>query len=125
MLVKLMLEIPSDVYHKYVEQAGKEELEDILADRLKSCVSHTSTKPLYIDDATRQQFEKLLGRNFSTPTALLEAVKKALTIKLSGVDVQLPPQLLTRLKTRCFGKPFPDFLKDQVVHELEEYTMMG
>jgi hypothetical protein len=125
MLVKLLLDIPSDIYHRYVSQAGKGEVEDLISDRLTSCVDHTAAKGLYLNDPSRRSLEVLLGRNFNTADDLVESVRKLAALRFPEVEIALQPQLLTRLKTRCFGKPFPEFLKERVVKGLEEYTMMG
>ncbi len=125
MLLKLTLELPSDVYHEYVKQSPDGDMEDVMSSRLAACVGYDADKPLYFSDAERQELEHLLGRNLSSASEALAAVKRALTVKLDGVEVPLQPALLTRLKTRCFGKTFPEFLKERIVRGLEEFTMMG
>jgi hypothetical protein len=121
MLVSVKLNLP-----KYLVEAFEKEgdLEAVLESRLIAAANYTSKKPLYIDDSTRQQFDSLFGKNFSTPEELLAAVKKLMTVKVEKVNIALNPTLITRLRTRCFGLPFEDFLVKQVVGGLEEYVGM-
>lgn len=122
MLFKPTLDIPESVYREYAAQG---DVDAAISTRLVTCIHHTSKKPIYIDDLTRKQFEKLLGRNFSTAEALLAAVRTLMTVKVADIEVPLQPTLLQRLRTRCFGQTFDQFLTERIVRELEEYTMMG
>jgi hypothetical protein len=121
-LLSIKLNIPDEILHKYEALEGS--LEKNLSSRLVAAADYTSTKPLYINDKLRQRLERLFGRNFSTPEDLVHQMEKYITARIGDVDVQLSPTLLTRLKTRCFGKPFEQFLTDRVVVSLEEYVGM-
>ena len=121
MLVKVSLNLPKSTVDAY-ESEG--DLSQVLESRLLSAVSHTSQKPLYVTDEIRKEFDKLFGRNFDSASELLAHVKKALTVRVDNVRVPLNPILLTRLKTRCFGLPFEDFIAKQTIKGLEEFTEM-
>lgn len=121
MLLSVKLDLPKEVYDAYESQGP---LEKVLATRLIQSVDHTSKKPIYIPDDIRQRLDKILGRNLSGPEDLLHAVEQIVCISISDVKVPLHPTLLKRLRTRCFGMQFEDFLADQTVKSLEEFAGM-
>lgn len=120
-VLSIKLEIPDDILKQY-ESRGS--LEKVLSDHLTNCVTHTSKKPIYITDTYRKRLERLFGRNFKDAEDLVHQMEKYVTARIGNVDVQLSPALLTRLKSRCFGKPFEQFLAERTVIGLEEYAMM-
>lgn len=126
MLVSLKLNIPRGVFEKYEAQASASETstESVVADRLVTCVNQTSKKPLYIDDEMRQKFDSLFGKNLSTPEQLYKEVEKLLKVNVADIEVNLKPLVVTRLRTRCFGTTFEDFVKQRVTEGLEEYVGM-
>jgi hypothetical protein len=118
MIVSLKLSLPSEMIESYEKQGP---LEKVISDRLQAAVDFTSKKPLYITDTQRARLDRLFGRNFSSSDDLVRAIEKALTVRIEEVPVHLNPVLLTRLRSRCFGKPFERFLEEQTVKGLEEY----
>jgi len=105
-------------------------LEEILALRLAKCVALTDNKPLYFNDEERQELESLIGKNVSSAMEVVRLIKSALSVKIVGkqpnsnpfsLRVDLKPALLGKLHSRCFGRPFEDFLAQIVVEELERY----
>ena len=102
-------------------------LEELLELRLNKFVRLNDNKPLYFTDNERQELESLLGKNISSPTELIRLMKNALSVKIVekstdfSVRVDLKPHLLGRLHSRCFGKPFPDFMKQTITEELERF----
>lgn len=120
--ISIKLNLPQEVWDVY--QSNGKPLETALSQRLISCQDFTSEKPLYITDTLRRRLERLFGRNFQTPEELVHTMEKYITARIGEVDVPLQPLLLTRLKSRCFGKPFEQFLAERVVCGLEEYAGM-
>jgi hypothetical protein len=74
---------------------------------------------LTLDPNQRQQLEQLLGKNFQTSAALLDAVRHASTVQLDNLQINLKPRLLDRLKTRAIGVDFDRYLNDLVIRLLE------
>ena len=102
-------------------------LEDLLEARLSQAVHMRDSKPLYFADLDRQELEALLGKNVTSPVEVLRLLRTALSVRVSArpdisVRVDLKPHLLTRLRSRCFGKPFDEFLKLTITEALERYA---
>jgi hypothetical protein len=121
MIVSLKLSLPAEVVEKYESQGP---IEKVLAERLTSSVDYTAKKPLYLNDYQRTKLDRLFGRNFSTPDEVTKAIEKALSVRVEEVPIALNPTLLSRLRSRCFGKTFEQFLQERVVAGLEEYCGM-
>lgn len=100
-------------------------LEELLEDRLTQAVRMRDAKPLYFCDTDRQELESLIGKNVNTPAEVLRLIRTALSVKISSRNtttrVDLKPNLITRLRSRCFGKPFDEFLRERIIEELERY----
>lgn len=116
--LSIKLTLPEEVLKKY-ELRGS--LEKVLSEQLTKCVDFTSQKPIYITDALRRRLDRLFGKNFEDAEVLVGALERFVTARIGDVDVVLPFPLLSRLKSRCFGKPFEQFLTDRVIISLEEY----
>ena len=113
----------ADLYEIQAEDTGST-LEETLQDRLQSCVYYDSEKPLYFTDAQRQELDSLLKRNVGSAEKALSAIRSQLTADVGGFKVLLSPNVLQRLKTRCFGKPFEQFFRETVNRVLEEFVTM-
>ena len=113
----------ADLYEIQAEDAGFT-LEQVLQERLQACVYFDSEKPLYFTDAQRQELDSLLKRNIGSSEKALASIRSQLTAEISGIKVLLPPNVLQRLKTRCFGKPFEQFFRETVIRVLEEFVVM-
>lgn len=126
MKVQLRVELDEDLVASYQRQADKADktLEDVLAARLAKAVRYTSEKPLYIDDAQRRALERLLARNFDTPQALVAEVERLNRVTVGGTRINLPPDILDRVDSRCFGRPMSDVLREEVVRGLEVFVGM-
>lgn len=120
-ILSIKLDLPDDILKVY-ESRGP--LEKVLSDQLSKCVNHTSSRSLYLTDTNRKRLERLFGKNFKDSDDLIHMMERYVTARIGNVEVQLPPQLLTRLKTRCFGKPFEQFLAERAIYGLEEYAGM-
>ena len=119
--LSIKLSIPDDILKQYEDRGS---LEKVLSAQLVSCVSFTADKPVYVNDTQRKRLERLFGRNFKDADDLVHLMEKYVTARIGDVDVTLSPALLIRLKTRCFGKPFEQFLAERAVVGLEEYVGM-
>jgi len=102
-------------------------LEELLEARLTQFVGLRTIKPLYFSDDERREIESLLGKNFNSIKELIRLIHIAMSVRLNGKPdvscrVDLKPNLLTRLRSRCFGKPFEEFLSHTVVEELERFV---
>lgn len=100
--------IPNELAEQYTAQAEAAgvDVEAILAERLNSCVGHTSDKPLYFTDSDRQAIERLLDSNFNAPDRVIEKLRELLkVVSLSdGVNVEplvLSPMRMYRLSDRA------------------------
>lgn len=122
MLVNVTLDLPEDVYNLYNERSENKDISKALSDRLVKCANHAAEKGLYIDDGARQKLDNLLGYNISSTEQLLDLVEKIVSMKVGSVRVPLKSSVLTRLKSRCYGMEFPEFVKQQVTRDLEVFT---
>lgn len=124
--VRLRVELSEEIVAQYQQQAdiAGVDLEAMLSDRLASCVSHTAVKPYYINDTDRQELEKILGKNMRTAKDLVLQVRNAVSVKLDNVKITIKPGLLSRLKTRCLGMKWEDFLEKIIIQDLERYAGM-
>lgn len=120
-ILSIKLNIPDEILKQYEERGS---LEKVLSSQLISCVDFTSDKPIYVNDTLRKRLERLFGRNFKDAGELVQQMEKYVTARIGDVDVTLSPALLIRLKTRCFGKPFEQFLAERAIVGLEEYAGM-
>lgn len=120
-ILSVKLNIPEDILKQYEERGI---LEKVLSNQLAACVAFTADKPIYINDTQRKRLERLFGRNFKDADELVHQMEKYVTARIGEVDVKLSPALLIRLKTRCFGKPFEQFLAERATIGLEEYAGM-
>ena len=121
-LLSIKLNVPKEVLDKYEDQG--QDLGRTMSKRLVQCADYVSEKPLYIDDRLRRRLERLFGKNFDGADEVVHLMERYVTARVENVEIQLSPQLLTRLKSRCFGKPFNQFLTERVIEGLEEYAMM-
>jgi len=117
------LHIPTDVLADYVEQGKNlsKPADEVMEKRLRSCINYTGSKPLYFDDEDRSRLEALIGKNVFSPTEALQLLERQRTLTVENVDITLKPQLLARLKSRCFVPDFEAWLSKLVVEELERY----
>lgn len=128
--IYVRLRLPSDLTAQYEEQAAEcnISLEELLELRLSQFVELRSSKPLVFTDEDRRTIESLLGKNVSTPTELIYLIRKSQSIRIGNkldswsTRVELKPNLIQRLQSRCFGKSFDEFLKQTIVEGLERYV---
>lgn len=123
--VAVVLNLPKRVFEEYAGRINAKStdlakvLEKTLAEASRYAVSE---KPLYFDDGQRRELEKILGMNFSSPLEVINAVRNSMTVKVEGMELNLPIPLLKRLKTRCVRGDFPAWLSTQIRQWAESYT---
>lgn len=121
-LLAIKLNVPKEVLNKYESQG--EDLGKVLSKRLIECVDYTAEKPLYVDDKMRRRLDRLFGKNFNNADQVVQMMERYVTIRVGKVNIQLSPLLISRLRSRCFGKVFDKFLEERVIEGLEEFAMM-
>ncbi len=120
----IRIALPESLLNAYEAQARNYgvDVEALISDRLADSINHIAAKPLYFNDEQRQQLEQCLGRNvLHTQDALLQ-VRNAMSVRVGKVIVGLKVNLLAKLKSRCIGMPFEEFLEQRVVQALEQYV---
>jgi hypothetical protein len=126
--VTLRVSVPQPILDQYEEQATQlgVPVEDILSVRLQNCVTLNDNRPIYFTDDQRRELDSLMGKNLRDAADLIKWVRKVLSVRVNDGQkthiIALKPTLVQRLKTRCFGKPFPAFLKDTTIIELERFV---
>ena len=107
--LRLKLDLPSHVLAELERQAEdlQLEIEELISNRLCACVSHSSTKPLYVDDENRRQIEAIMGRNLSSVDDLKRELRKAVSFRVDAVTVALPQEVRMRLASRHLDKSMP------------------
>lgn len=120
------IEMPAEILAIYERQAKSRNIpvEWVMAERLRHYSAVPSQKPLVIDDESRRELESMLSRNFSSPDALVSSVSRIMTVRLDGLEIQLKPPLLDRLKYRCIGMEWHKFIKQTITQCLESFAGM-
>lgn len=122
--VAIRLNIRPEVIEAYESQAAAQGkfVEDVLEERLASCVAYTADKPLYVTDEQRRRIEVALDKNIHTPEQLVDIVLKLVTLNVAGVDIPLSDYVMQRLETRTFGNSFEDTVREVVLQGIHGYT---
>lgn len=117
--------VPDDVAAQYDSVAGRlgKPIEEVLSRQLSRFAPYVeSTKPIVVPDEDRQKLEQLLGKNISDSSQLVRLVVHMVSVGVNGVEIELTPYLLDRLKSRCYGMEFDKFLSMTIRRALEEYA---
>ena len=123
--VLVRVPLDTDLVEAYEKQAEAQRvpLEDMLAIRLEQTVEQHDTRPIHFNDAERQELDFLLGKNVSSAREIIERVRRALSIAIKEGNTRtfltLKPNLVTRLKSRCFEPDFEKFLHRLIREGLE------
>lgn len=126
--VTLRVSVPQSILNEYEKQADElgVPVETLMSVRLQHTVTMNDNRPIYFSDDQRRELDGLVGKNVKDADDLIKWVKKALQIRVNDGQLvhafELKPNLVQRLKTRCFGTPFPKFLRDTITSELERYV---
>lgn len=120
-IVRISVDLPATVLESYADQAISRNmtLESLLAERLGTCLTHTATRPLYLDDSQHQAIEKVLGRKAQSGDDLVALVTRLATVSVDNTSIPVQGHVLERLRTRCFGMTLPDYLKQLTTRALE------
>ena len=106
-------------YEKEADRSGKP-LEEFLAQHLrKTRALLAQEKPLIVTDADRRRMESALAKGFNDGSQLADACVKLATICVNGLDVTVGEQVIERLRTRCYGMTFDEFIQGTVSRLLE------
>lgn len=120
---KVRLELPSDLYDKYVAHAktSEREPEEEMVERLKRCVDHTAARGIYLDDTHRKELESATGRLITTPEQAVQRLKELSAIMVGDVIVDIPQRLQSRLLSRAKAcrKEYEEFIKKEIGEALE------
>lgn len=126
--VRMVLLLPEKVIEQYEKQAkGKCSLEKILEDRLRQCVEFTSSRPLYFNDAQRNELEEITGGHLIDSVGQVMArIRNTVSIKVGNVTVILNQQVLDRAKGRAtaFRMKVEDWIKKEVEEGMERSVGM-
>lgn len=116
--------LPAEVQDAYERIAAQEKkpLDQVLSERLVDCVNHKANKGLWFGDAERGEIEAAVGSNIRQASDLVGLLRRALAVTVGETRVPLKPDLLARLKSRCFTPPFDQWLGNLVREKLEEYV---
>ena len=106
-------------YEKEAERVGKP-LDEFIAQHLrKTRALLAQEKPLIVTDADRRRIETALAKGFNDGSQLADACSKLTAINVNGLDVNVSEQVIERLKTRCYGMTFDEFVQATVQRLLE------
>lgn len=121
-LVKLSL--PEKIFAQYEDQAraAKQNVEKVLADRLRGCISHTSGRGLYFTDEQRAHLERITGGHLiNDADAALMRVKTTVEVKVGGITIELTDRILQRCASRAKSerKSLEQYVIKEVTQGLE------
>ena len=116
------LPLPSALLETYEKEAERthKSLEDFLAQHLrKTKALLAQDKPLIVTDADRRRIEAALAKGFNDGSQLADSCEHLSAITINGLDVSLSEQAIERLKTRCYGTTFDEFVKTTITRLVE------
>lgn len=121
-LVKLSL--PERIFAQYEDQAklAKQNVEKVLADRLRGCISHTSGRGLYFNDEQRAHLERITGGHLiNDADAAIMRVKTTVEVKVGGITIELTDRILQRCASRAKSerKSLEQYVIKEVTQGLE------
>ena len=129
-LERLTILVPTELSDQYNNQAKATgvEVEELLTERLSSCVSYTSQTPIYLSDKQRGELQHLLGSSLKTSDQLIDYLTRLLSVvlvngdsspPLSTITIDVP--LLRRLQSRRFGRTLDKTIQDAVLRGLQNF----
>jgi len=104
------IQIPDEVYQKYAERRP-DRPQAAIAETLKEFVNHTPGEPrLIIEGEAVRRLNTILGWPVDRTETLLEMINKLRNISVAGLEIELTPDQLTRLRaqTNFYTKPGDD-----------------
>lgn len=124
---RVILMLPDSLFHQYEEQsaASKQPVEKILADRLRTCVEHTSGRGLYFNSEQRATLERVTGGHLiQNADVALQKIQTVVNLKVADVDIELTERVLARCASRAKSerKTLEAYVKKEVILGLERVT---
>lgn len=113
---------------KYSEQASSSsrDVEDVMEERLRSCVSHTASKPVYFDDGARFRLEAICDANIDSADKALRILEGKAAMTVNGIDLGdiLTPTDIERIRSRAeaYGKTFKQYLSESIIYGVKSTT---
>jgi hypothetical protein len=125
--VRVQLHLPESVVNKYETQAQsvKQPVEKVMSDRLRTCVTHTSGRGLYLNDDQRSSLERMTGGHLIMDADMaLQKIHTTVSLKVGDITIELTERVLARCASRAKAerKSFEDFVKKEVIQGLERST---
>lgn len=122
--VRISVSLPENVVKLYEETAAKNgrTLEDELAERLKRCRLYTAGRPIYFNDSERNELERITGgHQLKTAQDALEHIRKAITVDVSNVKVEIDGRLMQRVlwRAKAERKTVGEFVTREVLHGIQ------
>lgn len=120
--IRFSLQMPEEIYDRYAERAAKfgRSAEEEIAMRLKACVAHVDSTPIYLNDAERSALSQITGSLLRNAGDVLRWASRVSTMSVEGVSIPLYERLTERLHSRTFGKGWHDYLRERVLALLEQ-----
>jgi hypothetical protein len=130
-LERLTLSLSAEILDDYRAQADSQgiSVEELLGDRLSQCVSYNSNRPLYFNDDQRARLESVMGGGVCPDSEkAVSRIENTRSLNISAANrvtkVILPPSLVSRFKSRCFGRKWHQAITEEVIKGLEQYCAM-
>jgi hypothetical protein len=79
-------------------------------------------RSLKLSPTERQFIESKAGHGFKTGSDVAQYIEYATSLKIGGLTVTLPKDLLHRLETRAVRQTFDKFLPELVIKQLEHFV---
>ena len=92
-------------------------------------MDRTAVTPLYFNDDQRTRLSIICGGQVTDAEQALNRLEATQNLRLTApgkkaVTIKLRPNLIQRMKTRCFGRTWPEALEEEVVFGLERYCQL-
>ena len=121
----LRLPLRGDEISDVNEMAQKhgQELDEFVAELVRT-YWRSEYGSLVVTPEDSREIQKTLGRNFqSNKAGLARCVANMATVSVEGLEIQLPENLLQRLKSRCIHQPdFREWLRGVIILTLQQYV---
>jgi hypothetical protein len=120
--IKIPLRVPESLLAQYEARATlqKKDVADLLVERLRQCVMHIDSQPIYLSDSERNELSLIAGKRITNTSDLLTWARHIASLKIGEVNIPLGEQLVKRLETRRFGKTWDSLLRALVPEKLEQ-----
>jgi hypothetical protein len=98
-VARLRIDLPLALVEAYEQQAARLRIpvEELLAMRLRDCLGHTASRPLYFNDEQRKMLEKLAGHMLRTPEEALQRLAQGFQVLLGDTVIELDADTARRI----------------------------